>query len=128
MAKIDSNYNIETNRGNILPLTIKQKLKDDGSIIKFKIGDMVRFTIMEKNNCNNVIVQKDIVVENESESITIIVPAEEMKIGEVISQPVEYWYEVELNPNSSEATTILGYTKENGAKILTLCPEGGDKK
>lgn len=128
MAKIDSNYNIETNRGNMLPLTIKQKLRDDGSQVMFKSGDIVRFTIMEKNNCDNVFVQKDVEVKSECESVEIIIPAEEMKLGEIINKPATYWYEVELNPDTSDTITILGYTKEKGAKILTLCPESGDKK
>lgn len=51
--------------------------------------------------------------------------SEETRIGEVISKPTIYWYDVELNPDSPEAQTIIGYTVEDGPKTITLTPESG---
>lgn len=128
MAIIDSNFNIETNRGSMLTLNIKTQNKTDGTPYIFKLGDVIRFRIMEKGKCENVVLQKDVQVSEEGENVPLTIPSEEMKIGSIISKPVEYWYEVELNPDTSSAVTILGYTKAGGARILTLTPEGGDKK
>ena len=44
-----------------------------------------------------------------------------MKIGEMANKPIEFWYEIELNGDS----TIIGYDEE-GAKRLILYPEGAD--
>lgn len=49
---------------------------------------------------------------------------DETKIGEYISKPKEYWYEIELNPETYPQT-IIGYD-EDGPKVLILYPEGGD--
>jgi hypothetical protein len=67
-----------------------------------------------------------VVVTEECESVQIILTSEEMRIGDIINKPVDYWYEVELNPDTPYTVTILGYTKEKGPKILSLTPEGGD--
>lgn len=128
MATLGSNYSIETNRGDMLVLSIKTNNKTDGTPYIFKTGDVVRFKLMEKNNCDNVLLQKDKEVSEPCESVSIMIPSEEMKIGEIINKPVDYWYEVELNPDTSFTVTILGYTKKTGPRILSLTPEGGDKK
>lgn len=127
MIKIDANGNMEVTRGNYLPLTIRTTNKVDGSPYIFKVGDIIKFSITEKNKCDSVVFQKRVTVSEESESIDVIITADEMKIGELQSKPVDYWYEVELNPDTPEAQTIIGYTKDDGPKILTLTPESGDK-
>ena len=86
------------------------------------------YKIMEKRNCDNIVLQKDIMVDNPIEKVDITIPSEEMKIGKIINKPVDYWYEVELNPDTSKTQTIIGYSIETGAKILTLLPEGADKE
>ena len=128
MAIIDSKYNIETNRGDMLSLSVNANNRKDGSRHKFQVNDVVRFKIMKKKQCNEVVLQKDVTVTEVCESVQIIIPSGEMKIGEVISKPVDYWYEVELNPDTPFAATILGYTKATGPRILSLTPEGGDKR
>jgi hypothetical protein len=47
---------------------------------------------------------------------------EDTKIGKKVNKPVDYWYEVELNPDTYPQT-IVGYD-EDGAKIFKLYPEG----
>ena len=48
-------------------------------------------------------------------------------LANIINKPVDYWYEVELNPDTSSAITILGYKKKTGPRILSLTPEGGNR-
>lgn len=90
----------------------------------FKIDDVVRFKVFEANKCENVKLQKDIVVEQETPSVTIKLTKEDTKIGDIINKPTDYWYEVELNPDT-KPQTIIGYDIK-GAKIFRLYPEGGD--
>jgi hypothetical protein len=58
------------------------------------------------------------------EEVEIFLGEEDTKIGEVISKPKDYWYEVELNP-FDHPQTIIGYD-EDGAKVFKLFPEGDD--
>lgn len=118
--------NIDITRGNILPLTI-DALNEDKSKYEFKVDDIIRFTIMEAKNVNNILLQKDFKVEEASTEQEITLTAEEMKIGELVNKPIKYWYEIEVNPDTDYTQTIIGYTKEEGAAVLTILPEGGDK-
>lgn len=89
----------------------------------FKEGDVVRFKVFGKKNCDDVVLKKDITVSEATSRVQIALDSDETKIGDVISKPTEYWYEVELNPDTY-AQTIIGYD-EDGAKIFKLYPEGG---
>lgn len=92
----------------------------------FNVGDVVRFKVFEKKNCENVVLVKDVkVTQEETAHILFELDKEDTKFGDVISKPVEYWYEIELNPDTY-AQTIIGYDEETGAKIFRLLPEGGD--
>lgn len=126
MIKIDKNGNIELTRGDVLPLNITATNKD-GTDYEFGTDDVIRFKIIEKNKCNCVIVQKDVVVNVPTTSVQLDLSCSDTKIGKLINKPVDYWYEVELNPDTNPQT-IIGYTKESGGKLFTLLPEGGDKK
>ena len=128
MAKMDENYNIETTRGDVLSFNVKTINKNDNTPYVFQVGDVIRFKIMEANNCEQILVQKDVTVSEISKSVLLTIPSDEMKIGNIINTPVDYWYEVELNPDTDSRITILGYTKATGPRILTLTPEGGDKQ
>ena len=111
----------------MLPLTIKGKNKDKTPYV-FKVGDVIRFKVFEKKNVRNVCLQKDFTVTNEAESVDIDITSEETKIGDFIDKTVEYWYEIELNPDTLYADTIVGYERELGPAIFWLSPEGGDMK
>lgn len=89
----------------------------------FKEGDVVRFKVFAKKNCEEVVLKKDITITEETSRAQISLDSDETKIGDVISKPTDYWYEVELNPDTYPQT-IIGYD-ENGAKLFTLYPEGG---
>lgn len=126
MLIIDRDYNIELTRGDVLPLNITATNKD-GTDYEFKTDDVIRFKIIEKDKCNCVIVQKDVTVKQPTRMVQLDLTKDDTKIGKLINKPVDYWYEVELNPDTNPQT-IIGYTKENGGKLFTLLPEGGDKK
>ena len=65
--------------------------------------------------------QKDIIVEKEDVSnVEIPLYPNDTNIGEPISTPKEYWYEIELNPDTHKQT-IIGYDV-NGAKLFKLFP------
>jgi hypothetical protein len=81
--------------------------------------------VYEKKNCSNVVILKDAVVDTEAQSVTISLSKEDTKIGELISKPVDYWYEIEVNPDT-KPQTIIGYD-EAGEKIFRLYPEGSEK-
>lgn len=120
--------NIDITRGNILPLTINTKKDEEDTPYEFQTGDVIRFTVMENGNVKNVLLQKDFKVEEPTTEFEIVLTADEMKIGELSSEAVKYWYEVELSPDTPYTQTIIGYDLQDGAAILTLLPEGGDKK
>lgn len=87
----------------------------------FRVGDVVRFAVCAKKDYSNVVLQKDFTVTEETDAVEIQLDSEETKIGDTISKPTEYWYEVELNPET-KPQTILGHT-EDGAKVFMLYPE-----
>lgn len=116
---------IRINRGNVGTLTVSAALNEETDYV-FKVGDIVRFKVFKNKDCGCVELQKDVEVSGETESVEINLTKEDTTIGDVISKPVEYWYEVELNPDTAPQT-IIGYEKETGPKIFTLLPEGASK-
>lgn len=118
--------NIDVTRGNILPLTIDITQANTDTPYEFQVGDIIRFTIMESGNVKNILLQKDFTITEPTTEAEIVITATEMKIGELSSEAVKYWYEIELSPDTDFTQTIVGYDMEEGAAILTLLPEGGD--
>ena len=118
--------NIDVTRGNILPLTIDVTQTNTDTPYEFQVGDIIRFTIMESSNVKNILLQKDFTITEPTTEANIVITANEMKIGELSSEAVKYWYEIELAPDTDFTQTIIGYDMEEGAAILTLLPEGGD--
>lgn len=104
--------------------TISVTAKVDGANYVFKAGDVVRFKVTRKKDCENVVLQKDFPITVDTEIVDIYLSEKDTKIGDVISKPVDYWYEVELNPFTNPQT-IIGYD-DDGAKIFKLHPEGRD--
>ena len=97
----------------------------EGQPYTFKKDDVVRFKVFKEKDCGCVELQKDVVVKEETQSINISLNKEDTKIGKLINKPTKYWYEIELNPDTSPQT-IVGYDLE-GEKIFMLYPEGDDK-
>lgn len=113
---------IYVTRGDVVLFDVTAK---DGDVAYlFKAGDVVRFKVFTKKNAEDVVLQRDFPVYEECEAVEVLLTGEDTKIGGVISKPVDYWYEVEVNPESYPQT-IIGYN-EDGAKVFRLFPEGAD--
>ena len=124
MYKINDDLSIYVTRGDIVILSVKAMFGDRP--YTFTKGDLVRIKVYKKKNATDVVLEKDFPVTEETQAVQIYLSKEDTKIGEVINKPVDYWYEVELNP-LSEPQTIIGYD-EDGAKVFKLFPEGADKE
>jgi len=85
----------------------------------FRIGDYITFYICKENDLREVLLEKRFNINENTDSVDLDFTSEEMKIGEPLkSQPKTYWYEIELNGN----TTLVGYDND-GPKLLILYPE-----
>jgi hypothetical protein len=122
MFVVNDDMSIYLTRGDTAIFSVTAD--NNGKNYVFRPGDVVRMKVTEKKACENVIFQKDFPVTEEAEKVDILLTEEETKIGEVISKPTDYWYEIELNPYTNPQT-IVGYD-DDGAKILKLFPEGRD--
>lgn len=125
MFKIDNDKTIHITRGNVAAIDIAAT-NEDGTSYIFKNGDVVRLNVFKNKDCACVVLQKDVIITEETELVNISLRKEDTTLGELINKPVVYWYEVELNPNTSPQT-IIGYD-ENGAKLFKVYPEGGTEK
>ena len=123
MFIINEDKSIYITRGDVAFFSVATET-EDGEAFKFHSGDVVRFKVFEKKACENVVLQKDFGIEEDTEEALIYLEEKDTKIGGVISKPVDYWYEVELNPYT-DPQTIIGYD-EDGAKIFKLYPEGNE--
>lgn len=125
MFKVKEDLSIHITRGDIGLLEITAK-NEDGSDYTFKVDDVIRLGIFEKKKFNSIKKQKDITVQEETTTVKISLNKEDTTIGDIINTPVDYWYEVQLNPETNPQT-IIGYD-ENGAKIFRLYPEGVEEE
>lgn len=123
MFLINDDLSIHATRGDTVFFYVTAD--DNGDPYMFKIGDVVRVKIYGKKDVSTVLLQKDFPVESDTDRVGIILNGDETKFGDLISKPTEYWYEIELNPNT-EPQTIIGYD-DDGAKVFKLFPEGGDE-
>ena len=121
MFVINEDKSIYLTRGDIANIEVTAK-NAEGNAYTFKKDEVVRIKVFEKKGCECVVLQKDVAVEAEATAVTIFLGKEETTIGEIISKPKDYWYEVELNPETLPQT-IIGY-ESDGAKVFKLFPEG----
>jgi hypothetical protein len=128
MFQINDDKSIYLTRGDAGSFAVTTEI--DGAGYFFRVSDMVIFRVTEKKNCDNVFLEKKFVVEEECESVYIVLEESDTKFGESISKPTDFWYEIELIPYSEDGAirpqTVIGYD-EDGAKILRLFPEGSKK-
>jgi parallel beta-helix repeat protein len=122
MVVVNDDLSIYVTRGDIASFPVQDVRT--GRPRKFYVGEVVRIKVFEKKSCENVVLQKDFAVEEITETVMINLTAADTKIGEIISKPKVYWYEVERNPYDNPET-FIGYD-EDGAKVFKLYPEGGD--
>lgn len=119
----NNDWSIFLTRGDIAFIELNGKLAETDDY-EFKSGDVVRFRVMEKGKCDVIVLSKDVEVTKPSLSVTIALSSEDTRIGEPINKPKDYWYEVELNPDT-RPQTMIGYDTA-GPKIFRLYPEGVD--
>ena len=122
MFVLNEDNSIYVTRGDIVFFSVTAE--DNGTPYKFQAGDVLRIKVFGKKDAENVVLQKYFPVTEATESVEIYLGEEDTKIGDVISKPTDYWYEVELNPLTNPQT-IIGYD-EDGAKVFKLFPEGDD--
>jgi hypothetical protein len=123
MFTINDDLSIHITRGDVGVIEVSADMNEN-ELYKFKPGDIVRLRVYPKKNHADVVLQKDVVVESETETVDINLEINDTKLGEIINKPTVYWYEVELNPDTIPQT-IIGYDT-NGPKLFTLYPEGGE--
>ncbi len=119
MLKIGEDKSISVTRGDSVVFGVSQKSKY-GTLRVFNVGDVVRFTVVKKKDYSSVVLQKDFAVVESCEVVNIALTSQETRIGESINKETEYWYEVEVNPGTSD--TIIGHDV-SGAKQFWLYPE-----
>lgn len=126
MFTINDDMSIYLTRGDtvIFQIMAAAESEENEESYVFQPGDVVRIKVTEKKDCDVVVLQKDFPVVEATETVDILLTEDETKIGDVISKPTDFWYEIELNPFTNPQT-ILGYDEE-GPKILKLFPEGKD--
>ena len=122
MFKLNEDLSIYATRGDIV--FFKVKALKNGERHTFEAGDVVRIKVFNKKDCHCVVLQKDFPVTENTQEVDVYLTSEETTIGGVISKPVDYWYEIELNPDTAPQT-IVGYD-DDGAKVFRLFPEGKD--
>lgn len=114
---------IYVTRGDMVYLRVTAT--EDDAQYTFKVGDIVRFSVCEKKNCNNVLLQKDFPVTSDTTSVEVILDGDDTRFDAIINKPTDYWYEVSLNPET-DPHTIIGYDTE-GARVFRLYPEVVEK-
>jgi hypothetical protein len=122
MFVVNEDKSMSITRGDAVTFWVAAVI--NGEDYHFKNGDVVRFKVFEKKNCDNVVLKKDTKVTEDLLAVQIYLSGDETKVGDVISKPVDYWYEVELNPDT-HPQTIVGYD-EDGAKVFKVYPEGAE--
>lgn len=122
MFVINEDKSIYLTRGDIAVISVSAD--DDDTSYMFKVGDIVRLRICERNHYERVVVQIDVEVKEETPTVDIPLTKDDTKIGDIINKPVDYWYEIEVNPDT-RPQTIIGHDNA-GAKIFKLFPEGAD--
>lgn len=108
---------ITINRGD------RGTIKLTNTLGSFKVGDKLKFSIVDKGNYNKVVFQKTYTVTEESTEFYLTLTREDTRIGEVISKEKVYWYEVDYN----DGNTLIGYDKSK-AKRFVLFPEAPNKE
>lgn len=124
MYQVNEDNSIYVTRGDIVIVSVSAVNKIDGMPYTFEEGEVLRIKVYGKKNAENVVLQKDFPITKTTQTETIFLSEEDTKIGEVISKPKDYWYEVELNPETMPQT-IIGYG-EDGPVLFRLFPEGAD--
>lgn len=123
MFTINTDKSIHITRGDAAILAVSAVGSNNESYV-FKEGDSVRLRVFEKGDFGSVILTKEVSVVAETTIVDIQISSDDTKIGSLINKPKDYWYEIELNPDTYPQT-IIGYDND-GPKVFRLFPEGAD--
>ena len=124
MFVVNEDLTIDCTRGDAGSFSVGAMLGD--APYTFRAGDIVRLTVCAKKDYSSIMLQKDVRVEEETELVTFHLDSDETKFGDVISKATEYWYTIELNPDTY-CQTIIGHTQD-GARVFMLYPEADGGK
>lgn len=119
----EKNLDVQITRGDYAPFTITAN-DEDGGVYTFKQGEVVKFKVFKANDCSCIVLEKSVTVDADTTEVTINFEHEETLIEDSINKPKDYWYEVELNPDT-KCQTIIGYRKDYGPRLFTILPSGG---
>lgn len=116
MLKI-KNKTIHLNRGDSANIQVACNNSN------FEVEQSLYLYVMEAGNCENIILTAQATIEENSNTATISLSAEDTKS---LSEPFslgakEFWYELELQAGE-ERTTLVGFD-EDGPKLFILYPE-----
>ncbi len=112
---------IKCNRGNKGSITVRKKNKNTGEFEKFNAGDKVVLSVKQNFAEEEPAIRKIIEVTEETDSVTFSLSKDDTTIGELISEPVTYQYDIAINDDN----TILGYD-DDGPKKFIVYPEGSN--
>jgi hypothetical protein len=124
MFVVNTDKTIFVTRGDTGTINFSASVSDTEKFT-FEPGDVIRFKVFKKKQHEAVVLQKDVLIDTATTKTTIELSSSDTKIGSIINKPVDYWYEIEINPDTGAAMTPIGYDTE-GPKIFRLFPEGGD--
>ena len=122
MFVVHDDMTIYATRGDVVYFPVEKKVGNTN--YQFQPEDVVRIKICAKKDYSKVYLMKDFLVEEATTSVNIFLDKWEMKFGELINKPTDYWYEVELNPDTYP-DTFIGHN-ENGPMVFKLFPETKD--
>ena len=117
----EDNTTIKMTRGQSGFITFSA-LTPEGDLYTFKRDDIIRLNITKEGRENMIVMSIDTRIEDDTNEASIFIASSNSTIGPVINKPVNYWYDIELNPDTSLAQMLLGYD-DNGPKIFRLYPE-----
>ena len=123
MFVINEDKSIYLTRGDVANIEVTAQTLD-GEEYTFQADDVLRLKVFKRRDCDEVLLQKDVLVAEETTTVNIYLEKNDTKFGNIINKPTNYWYEVELNPDTAPQT-IIGYD-DDGEKIFRLFPEGSD--
>lgn len=90
---------------------------------EFQIGDKVQLRILEKKNYDNVVIKKEVIIQNICTEVEINLEEQDTTIGDIVNKPQTFWYEVSLN----EIQTVVGYDDDGPAEFIVYPANGGVK-
>lgn len=123
MFQIKDDKSIHLTRGDIAVIELSANTPESTEYT-FKSGDIVRLKVYAKKQHGTIVLEKEVAVDAETTVVTISLERADTKFGDLINKPVDYWYEIELNPDT-RPQTLVGYD-DDGPKIFRLYPEGED--